>query len=236
MVALDELIPYARNSRLHSEAQVAEIAASMREFGFTAPVLIADNGILAGHGRVMAARKLRDAGVSVKRAPGWLIPCDDLSYLSAIQRKAYVLADNRIALNSTFDEKMLKLEMGELSAEGFDLSITGFTEKELSGFLDGELVPIDAEAGESRSGVQTKYLTIGGRKVPMTDDEDAALATLLERYTKDHGMQFGFAAWLAEGRADSAPPERAPVPPKPPPAAARGSGRRGSKPPAAPAA
>ena len=121
-VPLEALVPYARNSRTHSEAQVAQIAASIREFGFTNPVLIdKDGGIIAGHGRVMAARKLGLKDV----------PCIALGHLTAAQRKAYIIADNRLALNAGWDEEMLRLELSELADAGFDLELTGFTQEEI---------------------------------------------------------------------------------------------------------
>ena len=104
-LSVDALIPYARNSRTHSDAQVAQIAVSIREFGFTNPVLVdADGGIIAGHGRVMAARKLKLDSV----------PCIRLSHLTDTQKRAYVIADNKLALNSGWDEEMLRLEMADL--------------------------------------------------------------------------------------------------------------------------
>jgi ParB-like chromosome segregation protein Spo0J len=122
------LIPYARNSRTHSDGQVAQIAASIKEFGFTNPVLVdADGGLIAGHGRVLAARKLGLADV----------PCIALGYLTAAQRKAYVIADNRLALNAGWDEAMLKLELGDLQGDGFDLELLGFTGDELQALLTG---------------------------------------------------------------------------------------------------
>lgn len=122
----DSLIPYARNSRTHSEAQVAQIAGSIREFGFTNPVLIdAENGIIAGHGRIMAAQKLGLAEV----------PCIRLDHLTETQRKAYVIADNKLALNSGWDDSMLALELAELQDDNFDLSLTGFDESELADLL-----------------------------------------------------------------------------------------------------
>jgi site-specific DNA-methyltransferase (adenine-specific) len=132
------LIPYARNSRTHSEAQVAQIAGSIREFGFTNPVLIdADNGIIAGHGRIMAAQKLGLAEV----------PCIRLDHLTETQRKAYIIADNKLALNSGWDEEMLALELGELKDLDFDLSLTGFSDDELADILaetvEGETDPDD---------------------------------------------------------------------------------------------
>ena len=125
MLKTDTLIPYARNSRTHSEAQVAQIAGSIREFGFTNPVLIdADNGIIAGHGRIMAAHKLGLAEV----------PCIRLDHLTETQRKAYIIADNKLALNSGWDEEMLGLELADLREADFDLSLIGFSEDELGSF------------------------------------------------------------------------------------------------------
>ena len=112
----DDLIPYARNARTHPEAQVAQIAASIVEFGFTAPVLVHGNGILAGHGRLLAARKLGQATV----------PCLDLSHLTKTQAQAYILADNQLALNAGWDGEMLALELADLKDEGFDMSLLGF--------------------------------------------------------------------------------------------------------------
>jgi hypothetical protein len=128
-LALDALVPYARNSRTHSPEQVAQIAGSIREFGFTNPVLIdADGGIIAGHGRVMAARKLELAEV----------PCIRLGYLTETQKRAYVIADNKLALNAGWDEEMLRLELGELREADVDLSLVGFTEEEIGEFTIAE--------------------------------------------------------------------------------------------------
>src|SRR5260370_11143501 len=116
------LIPYARNARTHSDQQVAQIAASIGEFGFTNPVLIdEEDGIIAGHGRVLAAHLL---GLDE-------VPCIVLAHLTPAQRRAYVLADNKLALNAGWDLEMLSLEIGELGEAGFDLSLTGFDEFEL---------------------------------------------------------------------------------------------------------
>ena len=119
---ISTLIPYARNARTHSPAQIAEIAGSIREFGFVNPVLIdPDGGIIAGHGRVLAARQLGMAEV----------PTICLSGLSETQRRAYVIADNKLALNAGWDPELLRLELGELELAGFDLALTGFGELEL---------------------------------------------------------------------------------------------------------
>ena len=126
--SLDSLVPYARNARTHSEAQVAEIAGSIREFGFVNPVLIAEDGtLIAGHGRVLAARLL---GMDT-------VPTITLTGLSDNQRRALVLADNRIALNAGWDESLLALELGDLKEAGFDLGIMGFEDGELDRLLAG---------------------------------------------------------------------------------------------------
>jgi DNA modification methylase len=125
-VKLDALIPYARNSRTHSDAQVAQIAASIKEFGFTNPVLIDETGsIIAGHGRVMAARKLAITDV----------PCVRLTHLTEAQKKAYVIADNKLALNAGWDDEMLAVELTDLKDMGFDLDLTGFSTDEIEALL-----------------------------------------------------------------------------------------------------
>lgn len=123
---IESLIPYARNSRTHSDAQVAQIAASIKEFGWTNPVLIdAEGGIIAGHGRIMAGRKL---GITEA-------PCIVLDNLTEAQRRAYVIADNKLALNAGWDVELLKIELGDLKALDFDLSLTGFDPGELGNLL-----------------------------------------------------------------------------------------------------
>lgn len=125
--SLDELIPYARNSRTHSEEQILQIASSIREFGFNNPVLIdQDGGIIAGHGRVLAARKI---GMSE-------VPTIELRHLTETQKRAYVIADNKIALNAGWDEEMLKLELEELRLADFDIDLTGFTDEEFNLLMD----------------------------------------------------------------------------------------------------
>lgn len=123
---IESLIPYARNSRTHSDAQVAQIAASIKEFGWTNPVLVdAEGGIIAGHGRVMAGRKL---GITEA-------PCIVLENLTDAKRRAYVIADNKLALNAGWDVELLKIELGDLKALDFDLSLTGFDPGELGNLL-----------------------------------------------------------------------------------------------------
>ena len=126
--SVDRLIPYARNARTHAEGQVAQIAGSIAEFGFVNPILVgADDVIIAGHGRLLAAQKLGMAEVPVIR----------LEHLSEIQRRALVIADNKIAENAAWDEELLRLELEELRAEDFDLDITGFDLDEIDRLLQG---------------------------------------------------------------------------------------------------
>lgn len=127
----DALLPYARNSRTHSDEQVAQIAASIREFGFTNPVLVdADNGIVAGHGRVMAAKLL---GMSE-------VPTIDVGWMTEVQRRAYVIADNQLALNAGWDESVLAQEAAWLQDQQFNTNLLGFN----ADFLDGLLAEDDA--------------------------------------------------------------------------------------------
>jgi ParB-like chromosome segregation protein Spo0J len=127
---ISELIPYANNARTHSDEQIAQVAASIKEFGFTNPVLLdGDNGIIAGHGRVMAARKL---GMDT-------VPCIELAHLTQTQKKAYILADNKLALNSGWDDELLALELTELEELGFDLELTGFSLDEIADLMPEEI-------------------------------------------------------------------------------------------------
>lgn len=124
------LIPYARNSRTHSEAQITKIAASIKEFGFLNPVIVdGENGIVAGHGRVLAAKKL---GMDE-------VPVVEASHLTEAQRRAYVIADNRLALDAEWDDEMLRVEFAELEGLGFDLDLTGFTPDEIAALQPEQL-------------------------------------------------------------------------------------------------
>jgi ParB-like chromosome segregation protein Spo0J len=126
-VSVASLIPYARNSRTHSDAQVAKIAASIREFGFLNPIIVdGANGIIAGHGRVMAAQKL---GLAT-------LPVIEAGHLTEAQKRAYIIADNRLALDAGWDNDLLKIELTDLDAKGFDLTLTGFEVGELTALFD----------------------------------------------------------------------------------------------------
>ena len=132
-VALADLVPYARNARTHSEVQVGQIAASIREFSFINPVIIdSDNGIIAGHGRVLAAQKLKLKDV----------PCLRVEHLTETQKRAYILADNKLALNAGWDTELLKVEIATLREENFDALLTGFSDEEMQVLLsDVEFTP-----------------------------------------------------------------------------------------------
>lgn len=124
---ISTLIPYANNARTHSDEQVAQIAASMKEWGWTNPVLVDEAGmIIAGHCRVLAAQRLGIDEVPCMVAAGW----------SDAQKQAYVIADNKLAINSAWDMDLLKLEMQDIDAMGFDLSLTGFGVDEITSLFD----------------------------------------------------------------------------------------------------
>jgi DNA modification methylase len=168
--AIDSLIPYVRNARTHTSRQVAGIAASIREFGWTNPVLVdGENGIIAGHGRVLAARMLGLAR----------IPVIELAGLTPAQKRAYVIADNRLALDAGWDTELLALEFADLSELGFDLALTGFGEEEIAalsamgskGLTDPDDVPALAPAPVSRMG---DLWCMGPHRLICGDSTDAA--------------------------------------------------------------
>lgn len=126
---VSELIPYVRNARTHSEAQVSQIAASIREFGFLSPILVAeDNTILAGHGRLAAAQKL-----GLKK-----VPCVKENHLTETQKRAYIIADNKLSLNAGWDSELLAVELSELEGADFNVDLLGFDEAELSSIFDAD--------------------------------------------------------------------------------------------------
>jgi ParB-like chromosome segregation protein Spo0J len=129
---IEKLVPYARNARTHSDEQVGQIAASIKEWGWTTPVLVDETGsIIAGHGRTLAAQRLQMTEVPVMVAKGW----------SDAKKRAYVLADNKLALNAGWDNEMLALELGEIGDLGFDLDLTGFTADEIAALMPEQIEP-----------------------------------------------------------------------------------------------
>jgi hypothetical protein len=134
-----DLVPYARNSRTHSKEQIDQIVKSINEFGWTNPILISEkNDIIAGHGRVLAAEKL-----GMKE-----VPCIQINNLTEIQRRAYVMADNKLALNAGWDDELLKLELHALDEADYDLSIIGFDASELSTIMFDDLISEDDKDDE----------------------------------------------------------------------------------------
>jgi hypothetical protein len=179
-----DLVPYARNARTHSDAQVAQIAASIREFGFTNPILTdGARGVIAGHGRLMAARKL---GLQE-------VPTIELAHLTPAQRRAYVLADNRVALSAGCDEDMLRLELGDLRDEGFDLGLTGFDLDEIGhllidateGLTDPDQVPEVPETPVSRLG---DVWMLGRHRLACGDCTDPAVVAQALNGVRPHLM------------------------------------------------
>ena len=159
---VSDLIPYVNNSRTHSDAQVAQVASSIKEFGFTYPVLIdSDGGIIAGHGRVMAAKKLNLEDV----------PCIELVGLTEAQKKVYVIADNQLALNAGWDIDTLMLEVETLQELDFDVSLLGFDDEVL-----GKLLDIDAEFPEMPCGDRDPFQQ---KTFVLHDDQAQALPLTL---------------------------------------------------------
>lgn len=157
---IDDLIPYANNSRTHSEEQTNQVASSIKEFGFTNPILIDDQGgIIAGHGRVLAAKKL-----GLKE-----LPCVELVGLTESQKKAYVIADNQLALNSGWDLDSLRLEVETLQEMDFNLDLLGFDEKVLDQLLDIDCELPDLPDGD-RDPFQQKTFTLHDEQACLIED------------------------------------------------------------------
>ena len=150
MVRTDDLIPYQNNARTHSAAQIAKLRASLREFGFVNPIIIdGHNGIIAGHGRWEAAKA---EGIEE-------VPCVLADHLTEAQKRAYILADNRMALDAGWDEELLRIEIESLKDDGFELSLTGFTPKEIESLTDDpefEDDGFDAEAAAKKEPIAIK--------------------------------------------------------------------------------
>ena len=166
MWAIDRLIPYARNARTYSEAQVSQLASSIQEFGWTIPVLVDEaGGLIAGHGRLLAAQQLGITECPVMVARGW----------PDVKKRAYVLADNKLALNAGWDEDLLRIEMSELEALGFDLALTGFTEDDISALFakdelrEGLTDPDDVPDLDNPLSKQGDVWVLGAHKVMCGD-------------------------------------------------------------------
>lgn len=148
---VDELIPYVNNARTHSDEQVTQIASSIKEFGFNNPILTdGKNGVIAGHGRLLAAKKL---GLET-------VPTIELSGLTEAQKKAYILADNKIALNSGWNEELLKIELDDLQLQGIDLETVGFSDEELQNIITPPVLTEDSDDDEIDEDKVSEALTI----------------------------------------------------------------------------
>lgn len=184
MKSVDELVPYNKNARMHSDAQVAQIAASIVEFGFTNPVLIdGEKGIIAGHGRLMAAKKL-----GLKKVPVVI-----LDHLSEMQKKAYIIADNKLAENASWNEEILASELADLKENDFDLDLIGFEDQELEKIFsslynkdedqESEEIPESPENPISQSG---DVWILGNHKLICGDScDEKTYSSLLENELAD---------------------------------------------------
>ena len=155
---LAALVPYARNARTHSDEQIAQIAASITEWGWTMPILVDEGGmIIAGHGRVLAAARLGIGEVPVMIARGW----------SDAQKRAYVLADNKLTLNAGWDEGLMRLEMSDLAGMGFDIPLMGFDAEEIASFGIGiDATDMPALSDADRSSFRQMTFTLHESQIP----------------------------------------------------------------------
>ncbi|MBG6243413.1 MAG: nuclease [Candidatus Symbiopectobacterium sp. Dall1.0] len=184
---LGKLLRYAKNSRTHSDEQVEQLVNSIREFGFTNPVLIDEkNTLIAGHGRLAAAQILEMDQV----------PAICLRNLCEKQKKAYRIADNKLALNAGWDMKLLAEEVSELIESDFDIVLLGFNDDEIDDMLSVEPPPSEED---SPPVVHIKYLTIDKDRIPATDTEIALLLDVYRQYQDAHGTHEGFVKSLADG-------------------------------------
>lgn len=183
-----KMLRYAKNSRTHSDEQVDQLVNSIREFGFTNPVLIDEkNELIAGHGRLAAAEILELDKV----------PAIRLSNLSEKQKKAYRIADNKLALNAGWDMQLLAEEVKELMDDDFDIDLLGFNGAELDEMLSDEQP--QEEDDNSSPVVQIKYLAIDKERIPATDMEIALLLDVYRQYHDAHETHEGFVQYLANG-------------------------------------
>lgn len=180
-VPVSDLKEYEKNSRTHSDDQVAKIAASVEEFGFTNPILIDEsNGVIAGHGRLQAAKRINMGEV----------PCIRLAHLSESQKRAYVIADNKIAESGGWDDEMLKMEIMELAQDDYDLKLTGFDEAGLDSILAISEEVMEAvqkkrdhkETGHSQQDTVRQVILI------YTSDEYPRVMEAMREYAEEHGL------------------------------------------------
>ena len=177
LISISKVIPYVRNSRTHSPNQVKQIAASNREFGFTNPILIDEVGtIIAGHGRVLAAEHLQMTE----------IPAIRLSHLTEAQKRAYVIADNKLALNAEWDEEMLKIELSDLHDDGYNLEVIGFSADELNLVMNGWDSDIDLHDrhGSNLDGIESLI------KISIEQDQKADALSQISKALDEAGIEY----------------------------------------------
>ena len=177
LISISKVIPYVRNSRTHSPNQVKQIAASIREFGFTNPILIDEVGtIIAGHGRVLAAEHLQMTE----------IPAIRLSHLTEAQKRAYVIADNKLALNAEWDEEMLKIELSDLHDDGYNLEVIGFSADELNLVMNGWDSDIDLHDrhGSNLDGIESLI------KISIEQDQKAEALSQISKALDEAGIEY----------------------------------------------
>lgn len=196
-IAVTAIMPYEKNPRVHSPAQIQQLCDSIQNFGFTSPVIVDENNVaLAGHGRLEAAKKLNMTEVPAIRVTG----------LTEAQKRAYVIADNKIGLNSGWNQDLLTIELADLVNEEFSLEVTGFDYRELDslGVFQSEhtMEPIQlgTEKDKSKGRTVNTVLSFGSNKLSISLPELAALEAALKKYEDLYGLHQGFVSWLTEGK------------------------------------
>lgn len=189
--------PYDRNARIHSDGQIQQLCDSITEFGFTNPILVDETGtILGGHGRLTAALKMGLTQVPVIR----------ILHLTADQKRAYVIADNKLGLNSRWDEALLSEELATLAVSDFSLEVTGFDYRELGamnlfgGSGEEDVIGIGADAGKSRPGRSSDLINFGSYKMQMSPQELEGMIACVKKYESIYGLHQGFIGWLTSGK------------------------------------
>lgn len=200
-IPIGDLLPYEKNPRVHSPAQIQQLCDSIQNFGFTSPIHVDEkNVVLAGHGRLEAATKLGLTTVPVVRVTG----------LTAAQKRAYVIADNKIGLNSGWNQDLLTVELADLAGEEFSLEVTGFDFRELDtlGVFTSEhaMEPIQlgTENDKSKGRIVNTVLSFGSNRIAISLAELEALEACLKKYEDLYGLYQGFVTWLTEGKPDAA--------------------------------
>lgn len=182
---LDDLVPYARNARRHPQAQIDKLRASLAEFGWTSPILHADGELIAGHGRLLAAVAMRSAGEAIAfHGDLNTAPTIDLSHLSPVQRRAYVLADNRIAEDAAWDPETLRIELAGLMAEDFTLETMGFNLDQLR----EAIFPKIESGSEEAKAAKKKFAETMTYQIVVDCADEVEQATLLEDL-RERGMK-----------------------------------------------